>query len=278
MQCGVTFLELYKKSLQPLKYLNLLAFIGTVAVNALANILPFNGITTGAVSDQYRNLFAPAGITFAIWGVIYLGLALFCVYQMGWTSNGKRMANQVVSDVGSLFVISRIANMAWIYFWHFDEIALTLLFMLVLLLSLLGIYFKLNDSKYDRSGLPSIFVDVPFRIYLAWVSVATIANITAFLVSIQWNGFGIPPEYWTVIMIAVASILGIVFINKYHDYAYGLVLIWAFAGIIIQHRDYWNNEFPVIIGMAGLGIAILVIYSVITAMGFVPSLRKKRYY
>lgn len=270
-------MEMYKNNFQPMKYLNLLAFIGTVAVNALANIIPFNGITTGAVSDNYRNLFAPAGVTFSIWGVIYLGLALFAIYQMGFSSSSKRTAAYLVKDIGSLFLISCIANMAWIYFWHFDEIALTLLFMLVLLFSILGIYLKLIDSKHERMDITLLFVDLPFRIYLGWISVALIANVTAFLISIDWNGFGLAPEFWTIIVIAVATLLGIIFLAKFRDYAYSLVLIWAFTGIIIQHQGFWKNEYPMVIAAAGVGIVLLILYGTLVILKRAPGTKKRRY-
>jgi hypothetical protein len=270
--------EMYKNSHQPLKLLNLLFFAATIAVNALANILPFNGITTGEVSDKFRTLFAPAPVTFAIWGLIYLLLGIFVIYQMGWTSQGKRMAANVVSDVGALFLIASAANMAWIYFWHYQEMALTLLFMVVLLFSLMGIYLKLNDSRHERSGILTLMVDVPFRIYLGWVSVATIANVSAFLVSIEWTGLGLAPEIWTVIVIAVAALLGILFLYRYSDYFYNLVLIWAFAGIILQHRNYWQNAYTMIIYAAAAAIVVLVLFGIYIALGMKGRKRGNRYY
>lgn len=260
-------MELYKKSRQPLKYLNLLFYAATLAVNALANILPFNGLTTGEVSDSYRNLFAPAPITFSIWGVIYLLLGFFVIYQMGWTTSAKRGVSRVTSDLGALFIIASAANMAWIYFWHYQELALTILFMLVLLVSLIGIYLKLRDSRRERSGMQSIIVDLPFSIYLGWVSVATIANFAAFFVSIEWDAFGLSPEVWTVIVMAVAVLLGLLSLYKNRDYAYALVVVWAFVGIYLQHRDFWAGQYPMIQYAAMIGIGVLVLFGLFTASG-----------
>jgi len=259
--------ELYKKSRQPLKYLNLIFYAATLAVNALANILPFNGLTTGEVSDSFRNLFAPAPITFSIWGVIYLLLGFFVIYQMGWTTGAKRSVSKVTSDLGALFIIASAANMAWIYFWHYQELALTILFMLVLLVSLIGIYFKLKDTRRERSGMQSIIVDLPFSIYLGWVSVATIANFAAFFVSIEWDAFGLSPEVWTVIVMAVAVVLGLLSLYKNRDYAYALVVVWAFVGIYLQHRDYWAGQYPMIQYTAMIGIGVLVLFGLFTASG-----------
>lgn len=260
-------MELYKKSRQPLKYLNLIFYAATLAVNALANILPFNGLTTGEVSDSFRNLFAPAPITFSIWGVIYLLLGFFVIYQMGWTTGAKRSVSKVTSDLGALFIIASAANMAWIYFWHYQELALTILFMLVLLVSLIGIYFKLKDTRRERSGMQSIIVDLPFSIYLGWVSVATIANFAAFFVSIEWDAFGLSPEVWTVIVMAVAVVLGLLSLYKNRDYAYALVVVWAFVGIYLQHRDYWAGQYPTIQYTAMIGIGVLVLFGLFTASG-----------
>lgn len=259
--------ELYKKSGTPLKFFNLLFFAGTLAVNALANILPFNGLTTGEVSDSFRNLFAPAPVTFSIWGLIYLLLGLFVLYQLGWTSAGKRGVSRVTADIGPLFIISCAANMAWIYFWHYQELALTVLFMLVLLVSLIGIYFRLKDTRRERYGMMSILVDLPFSIYLGWISVATIANFSAFFVSIEWDAFGWSPVLWTVVVMVVAVLLGALAIYRNHDYAYALVIVWAFAGIYLQHRDYWAGQYPVIQYAAVAGAAALVVFGIFTVFG-----------
>lgn len=260
-------MELYKKSRQPLKYLNLLFYAATLAVNALANILPFNGLTTGEVSDSYRNLFAPAPITFSIWGVIYLLLGFFVIYQLGWTTGAKRGVSRVASDVGALFIIASGANMAWIYFWHYQELALTILFMLVLLVSLIGICLKLRDSRRERSGLQTLIVDLPFSIYLGWVSVATIANFAAFFVSIEWDAFGLAPEFWTVAVMAVAVLLGILSLYRNRDYAYALVVVWAFVGIYLQHRDFWAGQYPMIQYAALIGVGVLVLFGLYVASG-----------
>ena len=260
-------MELYKKSRQPLKYLNLLFFAATLAVNALANILPFNGLTTGEASDSFRNLFAPAPITFSIWGVIYLLLGFFVIYQMGWTTVAKRGVSRVTSDLGALFIIASAANMAWIYFWHFQELALTILFMLVLLVSLIGIYLKLRDSRRERTGLQTFIVDLPFSIYLGWVSVATIANFAAFFVSIEWDAFGLAPEVWTVAVMAVAVLLGLLSLYRNRDYAYALVVVWAFVGIYLQHRDYWTGQYPMIQYAAMIGVGVLVLFGLYVASG-----------
>lgn len=269
-------MELYKKSGQPLKYLNLLFFAGTLAVNALANILPFNGLTTGEVSDSFRNLFAPAPITFSIWGLIYLLLGLFVLYQLGWTSAGKRGVSRVTEDIGPLFIISSAANMAWIYFWHYQELALTLLFMLVLLVSLIGIYLRLRDTKRERYGMMTVLVDLPFSIYLGWISVATIANFAAFFVSIEWNAFGLSPVIWTVAVMAVAVLLGALAIYRNREYAYALVIVWAFVGIYLQHRDYWAGQYPAIQYAAIAGAAVLVVFGLLTAFGFGQGRRSRK--
>lgn len=160
------------------KYLNLFLFAGMIIMNYLANALPLNNVTTGQLSDSYPNLFVPAGITFSIWGVIYLLLAIFCVIQFTG-------ANQVViSKIGLLFAATCILNGLWIVAWHYRLVGLSLLIMTAFLISLIIINILIK-------GLTFSFVKAAFGVYLGWICIATIANVTTLLVSIGWSGFGI---------------------------------------------------------------------------------------
>ncbi len=245
-----------------LAVLNVAGYMIMIVVNILANTLPINGVTTGEVSNMYPNLFTPASFTFSIWGLIYILLALFTVYQTGVLSKGK--TNALAADIGWLFFISSLANTAWIFMWHYKFIFLSAAVMLILLLSLIGIYIRLSGRK-AVSSKEKFFAHLPFSVYLGWISVATIANIAALLVSVNWNGFGIPEEIWTIFVIILAAVLGSLFVLKKKDIAYGLVIIWAFIGIIIKHLDYYKAEYKgiiitVIIVTAIIGIEILKTY------------------
>ncbi len=202
----------------------------TVIVNALANIIPFNGLNTGQVSNDYPTLFTPAGYVFAIWGLIYFALLLFAVYQ----ALDAQKKNPRLRVAGWWFVISCIANIAWLFCWHYLQFLLSMLAMLVLLGSLIKVYIALETGRSPAPLAEQLLARAPFSIYLGWISVATIANAAVFLTSLGWNGFGLRPQIWTITVIAVAVILGGLASFRRHDWIFGLVLVWAFAGIAVH--------------------------------------------
>ena len=235
------------------KVFALVTFLAMVTVNALASILPINGISTAQISDKYANLFAPAGLTFSIWGLIYLLLAGYILYlliAMDKNTQNRRLFNKV----GILFSISSVANALWIFSWHYDFIFVSMVLMTVILVCLILIVNSLK--KESLSTKEKIFVKLPFSIYFGWITVATIANATTLLVSLGWNGFGISEAIWTVIIVSIGAVIGILTVLKNKDYAYGLVILWAYAGILIKHMSTGGFN----------GIYIEVIISVIVCL------------
>jgi hypothetical protein len=210
------------------------AFLGTVVVNALANALPIAGKGTGELSDLYPNLFVPAGLTFSIWGLIYILLGAFTVFQMRDIFSKDKKDMPFLSKAGPLFLLASAANIGWIFAWHYERVLLSLLIMLVLLGSLLAIYVRLNIGRGKRTGAEKAFVHIPFSIYLGWISVATVANITAFLVDAGWGRFGLSEVFWTVVVLAIVAVITFLMLALRSDVGYGLVILWAFAGIMIR--------------------------------------------
>ena len=219
-------------------------YIAMVVVNFLANSLPLNNRTTGAISDAYPNLFAPTGLTFSIWGVIYLLLGGYVVFQF-LKSNPKR--EEMFKKINPWFIASSIANISWIFAWHYDVIGLSVLIMGFLLFFLIKIADILRKEKF--SSVEKLLIWAPFSIYFGWITVATIANISVFLVSIGWNGFGIADFVWTSIILVVGAIIGMVRMWRDQNIAYGLVLVWAYIGILIKHLsiDGFHGKYPNII-------------------------------
>jgi hypothetical protein len=210
---------------------NLLAVIATIAINGLANALPLNGQTTGEISDRFQVYFVPAGYVFSIWGLIYVALVAFAVYQ----ALPSQRDNPRLRSMGYLFALSCVANIAWLFLWHYEVFPLTLAAMLSLLLLLIAIYLRLNIGGAQVSTAEKWLVHVPFSIYLGWITVATIANVTSLLDYLKWSGWGISPEAWTVIMlVAGVGIASAVSLTR-GDVAYMLVIVWAFAGIAVKH-------------------------------------------
>ncbi len=245
-----------------LSLLNFFTFALVLTVNALANILPINGMTTGDVSDNYINLFTPAGFTFSIWGLIYTLLGIFAIYQV--VLNFKNNNPKFVEKIGYWFIISNLLNSLWIYTWHNLMISINLVIMLLLLISLIMIYLRLDIGNSGDDKKVKILVHIPFSIYLGWISVATIANFSAFFVSFNWNGFGLSETFWTVLVLVVAVLLGIIFTIRNKDIFYTLVVVWAFIGILSK-RLAVDVSYPIIIGVVSVGIGLLgllVLYSV----------------
>jgi hypothetical protein len=212
---------------------NVLSVILALAVNALAVLLPLNGQDTSEISDRLPTYFTPAGYVFSIWSVIFIGWIAFAIYQ----ALPAQRENPRLRNLGYLFALSNIFNAAWLFCWHYNYFGLSVLVMLILLGLLIASYLALNVAKTSVEGIEKWVVDIPFSIYLGWISVAMIANIATWLVSIQWDGFDIAPQVWAVIMIAVAAVLGILMTFTRRDSGYVFVLAWAFAGIAIKQAD-----------------------------------------
>jgi len=209
----------------------LVAAIATIVVNFAAVLLPLNDLTTGELADRFQVYFVPAGYVFSIWGVIYIGWIAFVIFQF---RRAQKEAPRM-RRLGYWFALSCVFNAAWLFCWHYELFGLSVLVMLALLSTLIISYLRLNVGREKVASGERWSVDIPFGLYLGWVSVATIANITSFLNYIQWDGFGIAPEVWTVIMLAVASLLGLIMARARTDIAFLLVFVWAFSGIAIKH-------------------------------------------
>ncbi len=210
---------------------NIAAVLATLAVNGLANALPLNGQMTGEISDRFDVFFVPAGYVFSIWGLIYLGLIGFAVYQ----ALPAQRSNPRLQAVGYLFALSCAANIGWLFAWHYEQFALSLLLMLALLVLLIVCYLRLEIGRSRVQAGERWLVQAPFSIYLGWITVATIANATSLLDYLNWSGWGITPMLWAAIMLATAVVVtGAVWLTR-RDVAYALVIIWAFIGIALKH-------------------------------------------
>lgn len=258
-----------KKTNTFIKIITIVSFLIMIIVNALANIIPINGVTTGEVSNSYENLFAPAGYTFAIWGLIYILLAGYTLYQFGFfQTNRITDMSSLFNKIGLFFFISSISNVLWIFSWHYYYIGLSLLFMIVILLCLIIIVEEINKNEFSLkfSFKDMFFIRLPFSVYFGWITIATIANVTTFLVSIGWDGFGISEVAWTIIIITVGLLISIVTILKNKDIAYGLVIIWAYVGILVKHisPSGFDGQYTSIITTVIISIVILIIVELYT--------------
>ncbi|MBN1922435.1 MAG: tryptophan-rich sensory protein [Anaerolineae bacterium] len=234
---------------------NVIITIAVIVINVLANALPLNGLNTGEISDRFKIYFVPAGYVFSIWGVIYLGLIAFAIYQ----ALPAQRNNPHVARISYAYAISGIANIVWIFFWHYEVFTLTLIPMLVILGSLIFIFLRLWQGRSEQRSADRWAIALPFNIYLGWISVATVANATQLLYYLEWGGWGIAPEIWALIMLIVAAAIAIAMVLRHRNIAYAMVFVWAYIGIAVQHSKTALVAFP-----AGI-LAALIALSVVMA-------------
>lgn len=240
-----------------MRWVNLAALVLVVALNAFANVFRLGGQTTGQVSADYPTLFTPAGVTFSIWGALYLLMLIFAIFQMGITKNEVEGINMRL-DVDLWFVISCAMNAGWVISWHFGAIGLSVLFILGLLVSLVQIVDRIELHKFSSAaGRVSV---IGFHLYLGWICAATIANMSVFLTKIHWSGWGLSEEAWTIMVLIVAAALGIALSIVRKAPAATLALVWAFAGILVRHVSItgYQAQYPLIIVTILAGIAFML--------------------
>lgn len=212
-----------------LRWLNIVAFVLTVIINSLAGSTTLiGGVNTAFISDSNPTLITPAGFTFAIWGVIYILLGVFVVYQALPSQKGKEYHKQI----SWLFILISLTNISWIFLWQYNLLILSLPVIVLLLIGLILIYTRLGIGKTQVPLKEKLAIHTPFSVYLGWITIATIANVAVAAVSVNWDGFGINPETWAIIIIIIALLLTLTVLATRKDIAYGLVIIWALFGII----------------------------------------------
>ncbi len=223
----------------------LLALLATLAVNVLANLLPLNGRTTGSIVANFQELFRPAPYVFSIWSLIYAGLSAFAVFQL----LPRQRENPRLKRIRGLFLWSSAANMAWLFLWHYELFAATLLAMLVLLVL---INQRLHWGSGEQSVAELVCVEAPFRVYLAWISVALLSNLSVFVEAAQLLPAGVSPTQFAIGLILLATFVSALVGLVRHDPLYLAVVIWAFIGIVVR-----NGQASPVSGVAMAGVLVL---------------------
>jgi len=256
---------LESKNSSILRYANILFYALTVVVNSLAGgTTILGGQLTSAVSDANPTLITPAGYVFSIWGVIYVLLAVFVVYQALPSQKGREYQNKI----GWLFALSSLINILWLFLWQYNYLSVSVVLMFALLATLILIYLRLGIGKAKVTLRERLAVHLPFSVYLGWITVASIANVAVTLVSLKWDGFGISPETWAILVVAVALIITMLMLITRKDVAYSLVIIWALVGIGVKQS---GNQ--TIVQLTEISAAIVAVALIATIL--VIQLRKK---
>jgi len=241
-----------------LKWMNIAAFGLTVLVNGLAGSTTIlGGKLTAEISDANPTLITPAGYVFSIWGVIYILLGIFVVFQALPSQKGEDYQKRI----GWLFILSSLLNIGWLFLWQFEYLSLSVVLMFLILLTLIAIYLRLRIGKSTVSLREKLAVHLPFQVYLGWITIASIANVSVTLVSMGWDGFGISQETWATLIVIVALLITLLVITTRNDVAYGLVIIWAFVGIAVKQSG--NQNIVMLTEISAIIVAIALATSVI---------------
>ncbi len=246
-----------KSSFTVQRYANVLLFILTVIVNSIAGSTTLiGGIDTATISNSNPTLITPAGYVFAIWGIIYILLGTFVVFQ----ALPRERTSGYHRRIGWLFVLSSVINIAWIFVWQFESLILSVVLIFALLASLIAIYLRLNIGKSKAKTSERLAVHLPFSVYLGWITIASIADVAVTLTAYNWDGFGISPEIWAIVVVAVALVITMLMLGIRRDIAYALVVIWALVGIGVNHTGNQNvvllTEISSILVAAGILVTL----------------------
>jgi hypothetical protein len=236
----------------------LASFVFAIALNAAANAVPLNGQTTAEISDRFQVFVTPAGYVFSIWGLIYLGQLAFVLH----TLRPSRLADPLLRRIGMLPVAIATLNGVWIILWHWEQFPLTLVVMVALLASLIALYRRAgfeHDARPVGSTLSRSdrwLVQVPFSLYLGWITVATIANVAAVGSWAEIGTFGIAPEFVAAVVLAVGLVIAATVLLRTADVTYGAVIVWAYIGIVVAERD--TAWVPIVASLAVAAVLVLI--------------------
>jgi hypothetical protein len=233
------------------QFLNLSAILAAFSINVLANLAPINGLTIGAISNTFFRevLIIPANYAFSIWGLIYLGLISFGVYQV----LPAQRHNLYLRQMGYLLVLACLAQIFWVFLFQYRLFTLSMVAMLGILLPLIGSYWRLEIGKQTVSRVQKWLIHIPLSIYLAWISVATIVNVALTLYSLGWNGWGISPQVWSAIALITGAAITAIVILRRSDIAFTLVIVWAFVAIAVRQAA------QPLIALTAVGLAIALV-------------------
>jgi len=241
---------------------NLAAFVFVIVINVLSNALPINGQTMPEISAKYPSLFTPAGFTFSIWGVIYLALLVFVV----WQALPAQRSDEGVARITRYFQINCLLNGTWLIVWHYDLLAVSFLVMLGILTTLVLIYRSLRAERASPLSTRSVVLAVPFSLYTGWITLAAIANASTLQTGFGWDDVALSAVHWTFLKLAVAGAIGASLVLRHRDPVFGAVVVWAAYGISVKQ----SANMPV----AGAATTLSLLMAFLVAIELTSRLRK----
>lgn len=234
----------------------LFAILATLTINVLSNFFPLKGANIGEISNTILQgvQITPANYAFAIWGLIYIGLIAYGIYQLRPTQR----QDPTLQRVSILLIIACVAQIVWVYLFTMRFFWLSVVAMLVILLSLIGAYLKLGVGKVRTLRDRQWLAHIPLSIYLGWISVATVVNIASALYISNWDGWGVNAVNWTAIMLVVATVIAAIVAIKRADVAFTCVFIWAYIAIAIRQVDNPTISITAVVSAVVLGILLIL--------------------
>lgn len=227
---------------------NILSVVVVIVVNGLADAVPLGGQTTREISAKYPSLFTPESYVFLIWGLIYIGLLVFAV----WQALPAQRTNRSLAEIRIPFQASCAFNAIWIFAWHYDLLILSLVFMVSILAALVQVYLSLDIGRSTPVLKERVVVHMLFSVYAGWITVATIANLSALQIHYGWDDFWVDAQIWTILKIALAGAVATIVLFRRQDIAFALVPVWAAAGIAYKH----GGAVPAVSGAATAVVAL----------------------
>lgn len=248
-----------------LAILNLITLGFQLLMSYLIQVKSLSTQDVGQVSAKYDTVFAPAGLTFTIWGLIYIALSAFCVFHLykAFAKTSSCQTNQDTQNIGWLFALNNIATGLWLIAWVNEQLLVSVGLILIQLFTLIRISIKAHISNPDRPVQTKIFTQFPLSIYFAWICIASIANISAWLNSTGWNAMGISESYWVIILIGVASLLSLFIILVRRNTPFGFVVLWALYGIILKRKQVDEQLYEDVINAAYAAFVIILVALII---------------
>lgn len=235
---------------------NSLSVVFALSVNFLSQSVGINGNTVGSLSDKYANLFTPAGYAFSIWGIIFLGMIAYAANQLRDAFTQPQDTDHIQQS-GVWFALANVMNGLWIVAWLYEYTGLSVIIMTVLLLSLLKLVLNGNMTRWDAPFKTIALVWWPVCIYVGWISVALIANVSAYLAKVGWDGGPLSEEQWTIVMIVVATLLNLAVMILRSMREFAAVGIWSLMAIYVRHADSLESvAHTALIGAIILSIAV----------------------